>query len=164
MKTEKPVDTASNERKKVGMLIPPPLLFMFASMVATLVQELWLGGFRFSAATTLVGGFVAVAGLFLFAGCAMRFRAAGVSPRPIAPPPAVVCSGPYAFSRNPMYLGMATMLGGLALALGSVAFVGALLVFVLVVHFGVVRPEERYLEALHGQAYRQYRQSIRRWI
>jgi len=164
MKTEKPADTASIERKKVGMLIPPPVLLLLTSMAAILVQELWLGGFRFSAATAFVGGIVAAAGFFLFALCAIRFRSAGVSPRPIAPPPVVVRSGPYEFSRNPMYLGMATLLGGLALALGSAAFFGAMLVFVLVVHFGVVRPEERYLETLHGEAYRHYRESVRRWL
>jgi protein-S-isoprenylcysteine O-methyltransferase Ste14 len=36
--------------------------------------------------------------------------------------------------------------------------------FVLIVHFDVVLPEERYLEGLHGETYREYKRSVRRWL
>lgn len=47
---------------------------------------------------------------------------------------------------------------------GSLPFAMAALVFVAVVHFGVVLPEERYMESLHGEAYRAFKSQVRRWL
>jgi protein-S-isoprenylcysteine O-methyltransferase Ste14 len=63
-----------------------------------------------------------------------------------------------------MYVGMAGILLGVSLLLCSLVLGLALLPFLLIVHFGVVLPEERYLEALHGESYRQYKRSVRRWL
>ena len=53
---------------------------------------------------------------------------------------------------------------GIGVLLGSYLFLAAFLLFVAVVHFGVVLPEERYLQSLHGETYSQYKQSVRRWL
>jgi len=68
------------------------------------------------------------------------------------------------FSRNPMYLGMAGLIAGLGVLTGSFLFGLALVVFLAIVHYGVVLPEERYLEALHGAAYVEYKGRVRRWL
>jgi protein-S-isoprenylcysteine O-methyltransferase Ste14 len=63
-----------------------------------------------------------------------------------------------------MYVGMVGLLLGFGLLAGSWLFGAAAIVFVLVVHFGVVLPEERYMESLHGEAYRQFMSKVRRWL
>ena len=63
-----------------------------------------------------------------------------------------------------MYLGMAGLLAGTAVATASLAFALAALIFCLVVTFGVIVPEERYLERLHGPAYLGYKRRVCRWI
>lgn len=155
---------AQQERRKVGMLIPPPVLLAMLVKGALLLQMLAFGGITFSAPRSVAGGLLLVASLGLIAGCARLFKRAGTPVRPTSPSTAVVESGAYRFSRHPMYLGMAGLLAGAALLLGSIAFALACAVFVVVVDLGVARREERYLEAVHGDAYRHYRNQVRRWI
>lgn len=157
-------ETASQERSKVGMLVPPPLLLLALAALSAAAQFLWRGAFAVSAPGAVIGVAVMLASVVLLIWCGRQFRAAGTPFRPVAPATAIVTSGPYRFSRNPMYLGMAGLLAGAGILLGSSVFAAAVVIFVAVVHFGVVLPEERYLGALHGEAYRGYRQSVRRWL
>ena len=70
----------------------------------------------------------------------------------------------YRLTRNPMYLGMLTVLTGVAVLTGSLApFLGPVL-FVPVLNSRVIRHEEAMLEAQFGDEYRQFKQSVRRWI
>lgn len=156
--------TATLERKKVSMLIPPPLLLGVLMKVTLAAQLLYFGGVSFSVGRSIAGGLVLAASLALLAACTRRFRQAGTPVRPTSATTAIVQSGPYRFSRNPMYLGMAGLLAGAGVLLGSPACGLALVVFVALLHFGVVLPEERYLSALHGPAYHRYQQQVRRWI
>jgi protein-S-isoprenylcysteine O-methyltransferase Ste14 len=154
----------SEERRKVGMLIPPPILLLALIAACAVAQVVWCGGFTFSATRGVVGGLTLVASVALFVSCGQRFMQAGTPFRPTSPTTAIVSEGPYRFSRNPMYLGMAGLLAGLGVLLGSPCFAAGLIVFLVVIHFGVVLREERYLESLHGETYRQYKRQVRRWV
>lgn len=63
-----------------------------------------------------------------------------------------------------MYLGMACFFVRIGVLLGRWIIVVGALLFVAIVHFGIVLREERHLESLHGAAYVGYRQSVRRWL
>jgi protein-S-isoprenylcysteine O-methyltransferase Ste14 len=83
---------------------------------------------------------------------------------PMNPTTALVTSGPYRLTRNPMYLGMAFLYVALAFAFGVMwALVFLPAVLVVVDRFVIVR-EEPYLERKFGQAYREYRSRVRRWL
>ncbi len=152
------------ERRKVGMLIPPPLLLLALIASCLGAQAVWLGGFTFSPTRGVLGALMLLASVALVASCGRLFRKAGTPFRPTSPATTTVSEGPYRFSRNPMYLGMAGLLAGLGVLLGGVSFAAAVIVFLGVVHFGVVLPEERYLESLLGESYRQYKRQVRRWV
>ena len=77
---------------------------------------------------------------------------------------ALVTDGPYRYSRNPMYLGMALLILGFALALGSVGALLGVPVFVLAVQWLFIVPEEQRLDGLFGDDYRSYRRRVRRWL
>lgn len=155
---------AQAERRKVGMLIPPPVLAGLLGKAALVLQLMLLGGLHFTVAGGILGGCLMAMSIVLMGLSAKQFKRAGTPVRPVAPSTAVVSKGPYRYSRHPMYLGMAGVLLGSALIMGSVAGVLAAVVFVVIVDLGVARREERYLERVHGDAYRRYAQQVRRWI
>ena len=155
---------AADERRKVGMLVPPPLLLLALMAVCVVAQAFWLGGLTFSPVRDALGLLALAASIGLVAACGARFVKAGTPFRPTSPTTAIVEDGPYRVSRNPMYLGMAGALAGLGVLFGGLCFAAAAVLFLIVVHFGVVLPEERYLEARHGAAYRQYKRRVRRWM
>ena len=75
----------------------------------------------------------------------------------------LVTSGPFAFSRHPMYLGMVAMVLGVAVVLGSVTPLVVVPVFVWVLEV-FIRLEEKSMDATFGDAYGDYRRKVRRWI
>ncbi|MEE9466160.1 MAG: PEMT/PEM2 methyltransferase family protein [Candidatus Neomarinimicrobiota bacterium] len=77
---------------------------------------------------------------------------------------ALVTEGPYRFSRNPIYLGMVIFLAGFAIHLGSLTPWVLVPVFALAIQAAFIRMEEGMLEEAFGQAYREYRRRVRRWI
>jgi protein-S-isoprenylcysteine O-methyltransferase Ste14 len=80
------------------------------------------------------------------------------------PTSTIVTSGPYRFSRNPIYLGMLLGQIGLAIAFNTLWILGTLVPFFLVLRYGVVAREEVYLDRKFGDAYRRYVARVRRWL
>ena len=92
-----------------------------------------------------------------------RLRMGGGGPGMDTPPERLVTSGPFALSRNPMYLGHLIFLAGLALSLRSWLAVVFLVVTALRLVRRVRRDEERLAERF-GAAYLEYRARVKRWI
>jgi len=72
--------------------------------------------------------------------------------------------GPYAFSRHPMYLSELTLLLGWMIFYGSVALLIAFVIWYVFFNFYAVPLEERVMEAHFGEAYREYKNQVPRWI
>ena len=148
--------------------IPPPLVAaavagcMYAAAVLLPAPVLALPpGVRVGMALALaaVGAGFDVAGL-------LAFRKARTTVNPLTPhrSVAVVSTGVYRFTRNPMYLGLALILLGLAVYLASPwALLGPLVFAAYITRFQIV-PEERALQARIGAAYTAYRARVRRWL
>ena len=91
------------------------------------------------------------------------FRIAGTHVEPWKPATALVTDGVFGWLRNPMYVGLTLILAGLSVLLASDWMLVMTIVFVPVIHFGVVKREERYLEAKFGDAYRAYKARVPRY-
>jgi len=91
-------------------------------------------------------------------------QAAGTNINPALPAKAIVTSGPFRFSRNPLYLSLSLIYLGLTLAFNTWWGIVVLLPLLAVMHRGVVLREERYLEQKFGDSYRQYRSKVRRYL
>jgi protein-S-isoprenylcysteine O-methyltransferase Ste14 len=111
-----------------------------------------------------LGAAVFVAGLTLMLWGARCFARAGTTIKPFERTSTLVASGPYRFTRNPMYLGMLAMLLGAALALGTPAPWLATVGLALTLQRRFIRHEERALAASLGEPYARYRARVRRWL
>jgi protein-S-isoprenylcysteine O-methyltransferase Ste14 len=76
----------------------------------------------------------------------------------------VVESGPYRFSRNPLYLALLLLFASFAVLMNSLWMFLLLPVMFFLLHLGVVLREEQYLQNRFGETYLDYRQRVRRWI
>ncbi len=118
------------------------------------------------AGKAIIAAVVALAGIALGVMGILIFRRAETTVHPSVPDKAsaIVNSGVYRFSRNPMYLGLALILTGWAVFLGDAGNVILIAVFVAYMTQFQIKPEERVLEAKFGAAYSDYKSSVRRWL
>jgi protein-S-isoprenylcysteine O-methyltransferase Ste14 len=150
------------------ILFPPPLVYLAAFGLAMAADRLapwrFVGG---PAALDLArwGGWLLVAGgVTLDLVSLVLFIRRKTSALPFRPAARFVASGPYRFTRNPMYLGMSSTLAGVGLLLGRPWVLVAALAASLAIDRWVIRREERYLERTFGAEYRDYCAAVRRWI
>jgi protein-S-isoprenylcysteine O-methyltransferase Ste14 len=148
-----------------NVMVRPPLAWALA-VVAGLALN-WLLPLPFVPATApagWLGGMVFALALALFAWAITTMTRAGSNVPTSRPTMTIVDTGPYRFTRNPIYLGMVLGLIGLAIALNTLWLLLALLPFGLVIRYGVIAREEAYLERKFGDVYRDYRARVRRWV
>jgi protein-S-isoprenylcysteine O-methyltransferase Ste14 len=92
------------------------------------------------------------------------FKRAGTAVLPFSEPSALVTTGPFAFTRNPMYVGLVLCLLGWAVLLGSVVPFAVVPTFFALIHFRFVLREEPFMAERFGEAYAAYRARVRRWL
>lgn len=95
-----------------------------------------------------------------------RFRSSGTTVDPLRPEraTALVASGPFALTRNPMYVGMAGLLVAHAVLRGAVVALVPAAAFVAVIDRVQIPPEESAMEGIFGDEYRAYRDRVPRWL
>jgi protein-S-isoprenylcysteine O-methyltransferase Ste14 len=154
-------------RDTPGVIAPPPLLAAAAVVLGLLLDWLlpaYLLRVLLSFPERMVIGVVLLAaGLALVVSANLAFRDAGTNVEPWKPSLAIVTRGIFAWLRNPMYVGGLVALIGLAVLLASDWMVVMTVALAFVLHLGVVKREERYLEAKFGDAYRRYKETVPRY-
>lgn len=113
---------------------------------------------------TLFGLVGLAAGLALVAACVPLFKRAQTRLRPAPGSTTLLTGGPYRFSRNPIYLGMALMLAGFAVTLGTVGPLIILPLFIAAIQLVWIRREESWMREAFGEPYEDYRRRVRAWI
>jgi protein-S-isoprenylcysteine O-methyltransferase Ste14 len=144
--------------------LPPPFV-LFGHLAAALLLG-WLVRLPLALPffVRLLGAALVLLGLVLAYSAIRAMSAARTPVDPFEPVRAIVTTGPYRFTRNPIYLGFAAALVGLPLALGSYwGLILAPVMLALMVAL-VIRHEEAYLEQKFGPAYLDYKKSVRRWL
>ena len=147
-----------------GVIAPPPLLYLAA--LGLVLGLRWRWPMPIAAISAVLWPAIVVCGLSLAFGIWGRrtLLAAGTAIDPTQPTTALVTQGPYRHSRNPVYVALTALFVGITLAADTWWGVAALLPLVVVMHYGVVLREERYLERKFGDAYRDYRVRVRRYV
>jgi len=93
-----------------------------------------------------------------------QFKRAGTTIKPFEHSSALVSDGPFAFSRNPIYLSLVVGLLGIFVVLGSLSPLVMVPPFIYIIRTRFIAVEERMLEEAFGDAYRDYMKRVRRWI
>ena len=147
-----------------GVVLRPPLIYAAALVVVFVCRWLWPMPI-FDRAVVLWPG-IAMAAVAVGIGIWGRrtLAAAGTNINPARPTTAIVTSGPYRFSRNPLYLGLTLLYLGFTLVADTWWGVVVLVPLLIIMHRGVVLREERYLDAKFGETYRQYCSRVRRYF
>jgi len=158
---------AGGRRDTAGVIAPPPLIALGVVASGLLLDwllpayVLWL---LLSAGVRIAFGLAfIICGMLLGVAAIMEFRAHKTHIEPWKPTSAIVTTGVYAWLRNPMYVGMASGLVGLSILLASDWMLVMTILFMPVIHVGVVRREERYLAAKFGAPYRRYLAAVPRY-
>jgi len=111
-----------------------------------------------------LGAPLVVVAIALFAYSVTTFRAAGTPVPARKPTTMIVRTGPYRFSRNPIYLAFSLLQLGIAIWVNSVWLLATLAGAVALIHYVVIRREEQYLERRFGAQYLDYKASVCRWL
>lgn len=154
------------EADKPGVITFPPLIGLANIALGLLLDYLAPLGFVADLPFLLrivIGGCLFALGGSMAARARATFIAAGTNVNPMQPALAMVTTGIFSHVRNPMYEGGTLLLVGLAFILGSDWMLILLVPALLLLHFGVVLREERYLEIKFGDAYRRYRSEVPRY-
>ncbi len=152
-----------------GVRVFPPALYAAGIVVAYLLQWWWplrpmTAGSGLMLVARPVGWVFIAASIILPIWAVGLFRRAGTTPNPTRPTTALVFTGPYRFTRNPMYLGLALLQAGLAMATNTLWPLLTLVPVVVAVRRLIIDREERYLGAKFGDEYRAYQARVRRWL
>ena len=147
-----------------GVRFPPPLLYLGGFLVGLALELAFPIGELPVALAVALGVLCLVVFLVLDGAAMARFFRARTSVIPAKPTTALVTSGPYRFTRNPMYVGMAFLYAGFAFGFGVFWAFTLLPLVLLVVDRVVIPPEERFLRAHFGQEFAHYSARVRRWV
>jgi protein-S-isoprenylcysteine O-methyltransferase Ste14 len=155
-----------NNRPQIA--VKPPILFGGALLLGCLLTWLipvapGLAQSNYLALATSFG--LVAAGAVLMVWAARNHVRTGGSFNPLQPSTALVTTGgPYAVTRNPIYIGFALVYFGLAIALTSIWMLVLLIPALFILQRGVKGREEAYLEREFGEAYRKYKARVPRWL
>lgn len=142
----------------------PPIAFLLATAAALGLQQVlplaWPGG----GALALAGWLLLFAALGLDAAAMLAMRRQRTTLLPHRAATSLVTTGPFAWSRNPIYLGNTLAMAGAALAFGNPWFLPAGLLAAIAVTRLAIRPEEAHLAATFGAEWDAYAARTRRWL
>ena len=158
--------TESTDPASAGVWFPPPFVYAIGILAGWLIDRRWPWPITAHTATwrPVVAGALILAWLVLFLSAITRFRRAGTSIIPNKPVSAFVVSGPYRFTRNPMYVALVALYLGAALLVNSWWAVVLLPVVLIVIDRTVIAREERYLRQRFPVEYPAYCSRVRRWL
>ncbi|MGV1776878.1 methyltransferase family protein [Agrobacterium fabrum] len=154
------------EQDSAGARFPPPFVYLGALLLGLAAERfvpLRSFGIDWRLLAT-IGAVLFVAGAVLMVAAAGLFRRLGTNAPPSRPTTLIVTTGPYRWTRNPMYLAMALIYASLAIGLDGPIALALLPLVLIAIQTQVIAREERYLEAKFGDDYRRYKARVRRWF
>ncbi|MDV2494848.1 MAG: isoprenylcysteine carboxylmethyltransferase family protein [bacterium] len=146
------------------MRIIPPIVAAFYLLVAWGLDSLFPGMPIIGSPYHLLGLVLFGVGGFLGGWAFLHFKKWDTPISTNATPTALVTTGPFRFSRSPIYVGLTCALLGIAVFVGTLPWFLVPLAFAITMHAAYIPREEAALERLFGQEYPDYKDRVRRWL
>lgn len=159
-------ETDKKQTRKGGPnpgLLRPPIVFLAAILLGVALDRVRPLAFLPSS-LGLLGPLVTLCAVLLFLLSYREFRAAGTSVRGSERSTTIVRTGPYRFSRNPIYLSFILLMLGLSAWLNNLWLLVTLIPAVGLISVVVIRREERFLDRNFHEQYSSYKAAVRRWL
>jgi protein-S-isoprenylcysteine O-methyltransferase Ste14 len=150
-----------------GVIARPPFLYLACLLLGLALDHalpLALTSPRAAPIRWTVGGAMILIGVAIAAAGIRNFSRAATPVPSNQPVRVLVTTGIHGSSRNPIYVGMFLLYGGIGVAAGSPWVLILALPLAITLRYGVVAREEAYLERRFGDAYRDYKARVRRWL
>lgn len=142
----------------------PPVIFLIFYVIGYVTDLAFPTDFGALGYSYAIGGLLIAAGGALAAWAITHFVRARTHLDVRKPATSLVVSGPYRLTRNPMYIAMTLLYEGFAVAFSLPITVALLIPCLVLLHHGVIRREEDYLERKFGDEYRSYKARVGRWF
>lgn len=152
------------DRPNISPMVHPPFVALFYLVVTMILQRFAPIPFDVTAIGRYIGLGLTFIGFMLGVGAYLEFRKVRTTLDPHGSVRALVTSGVYRFTRNPIYLGFFLMVAGFPLNSGSLWGLVAAPFFATTMSRLVIEKEEAYLEKKFKEEYTAYKSSVRRWI
>jgi protein-S-isoprenylcysteine O-methyltransferase Ste14 len=156
--------TMNQKNDHAAVVVNPFVIYLGLGIIAVLLQRLLPLPFLPASAARMMGLTIMILSLGIGLPAVRGMLRAKTSPNPHKPTTSLIRSGPYRFSRNPMYIGLTLEYTGLVVFFQLTWGLLLLPVIVWLITVCVITPEEEYLEHKFGQQYITYKSSVRRWI
>ena len=147
-----------------GVIAPPPLIYGIPLAAGLYMNTTDPFPMMPAQDAKWIGLATLAMGIVLMVSAGIQFWRKHTSVIPYIPTTAIIQSGPFRISRNPIYLADTLCYVGIAILLDSAWPLLVLPLVLLVVHRGVILREERYLERKFGDEYNSYKLRVRRWL
>ena len=147
-----------------GVTFPPPFIYLIGLLLGIGVNRLIPLPFLPGHLVWLVGGAFIVAWLAVMIPAVTSFGRAKTPINPTKPVTALVTTGIFGITRNPMYVSLALLYLGIACITNSLWAIIFLIPVLMIVRVAVIAREERYLDSKFGDEYRRYKSKVRRWL
>jgi len=147
-----------------GVRVHPPLIYGASILCGIGIDHLQPLEMPLGLHGPLYTGILLVLVALLSGLCMYEFHKAGTDVRPDRPDSALITSGPYCYSRNPLYIGLTLVQVATAVWFNNAWILALTAASVTVVSRYAIRREERHLEGVFGDAYRDYCRRVRRWL
>ena len=147
-----------------GVRVHPPVIYAGSILSGMAIDNYWPQSIPFGIHGYLYGSTIIAFALLIAGFSIFEFYQARTDVRPDKPDSALIRSGPYRLTRNPLYIVLTLVQITIAVWLNNAWILALVIVSVFVITQYAIKREERYLEKIFGQDYLDYKQRVRRWL
>jgi protein-S-isoprenylcysteine O-methyltransferase Ste14 len=159
-----PARQQARDTATAGVITRPPLLYLAYLILGLALDRVLSLPLALPLLSWTAGGVLILVGFAIVAAGIRNFSRAGTPVPSNQPVRTLVTTGIHGWSRNPIYVGMLLLYAGIGIAARSPWVLILALPLLITLHYGVIAREEAYLKRRFGDAYRDYKARVRRWL